>query len=287
MKRFVLRVVLALAGGVLAAPAESALSCTAPVSSGFSVTYAPGAGNLVAQGTVSFTCTRTAAGDPTSGHVAADRGSNSQGSQPRARLGATTSYLSYTAYRDSGCGSAWQSNNVNQGIDFNLAAVTGPQPVTVSFWACVPRGQGNPAVGSYGDTVSMTVRQGNTTLSTGQFSAQIIATSSCTISTAPGTLAMSYTAFSATPATGSTVFAVTCSTGTSYGMTLDAYAQVLAGLRYTLSVNGVAAPGPATATGTGVPQAHTINGSIEAGQAGQCGSGTCTGTRTHTLTVTY
>jgi len=48
-----------------------------------------------------------------------------------------------------------------------------------------------------------------------------------------------------------------------------------------LHVNG------SSATGNGLTQNYTINGSIAGGQAGTCATATCSGSQTRTLTITY
>src|SRR5512133_1647311 len=72
-----------------AAPwARATLSCTAPVSTGFSTAYAA-AGFVpnVSQGTVSFNCTRSAATDATSILLTANNGAHAAGTQNQAANG--------------------------------------------------------------------------------------------------------------------------------------------------------------------------------------------------------
>jgi hypothetical protein len=64
-------------------------------------------------------------------------------------------------------------------------------------------------------------------------------------------------------------------------MALDATSSTLLGLNYTLSLSQT------NATGTGLSQTFTINGSIAGGQSGTCATASCSGTETRTLTITY
>ena len=70
-------------------------------------------------------------------------------------------------------------------------------------------------------------------------------------------------------------------------MSLNANSGVVSGLNYTLQINGQTPPVNNRNPGPGLAQTHTINGSMPAGQAGTCSTGTCTGTQAHTLTITY
>ena len=66
-----------------------------------------------------------------------------------------------------------------------------------------------------------------------------------------------------------------------YTMALDATSGTLVGLTYGLALS------QAAATGTGVAQSFSINGTIAAGQSGTCATGSCSGSATRTLTITY
>jgi hypothetical protein len=64
-------------------------------------------------------------------------------------------------------------------------------------------------------------------------------------------------------------------------MALDATSGTLVGLTYGVALSQSAA------TGTGVAQTFSINGTIAAGQSGTCATGSCSGSATRTLTITY
>jgi hypothetical protein len=96
-----------------------------------------------------------------------------------------------------------------------------------------------------------------------------------------------YTSFQGAASAASTTYGVSCTNGLPYNMTLDgagpppSYTYSLLGLSYVLTLV------PASSTGTGLTQTHTINGSIAAGQAGTCATATCNATQTRTLTISW
>ena len=110
----------------------------------------------------------------------------------------------------------------------------------------------------------------------------------CAITTAPGTLTFTYTAFGAAQ-TASTSFQPTCTIYLAYSMALSATSDVVSGLNYSLALNTINSGGsnPLASTGTGAAQTFYINGNMAAGQAGTCATGICSATNTHTLTITY
>ena len=104
----------------------------------------------------------------------------------------------------------------------------------------------------------------------------------CWLSTPPSAMTINYTAFSASNQTGTSNFKASCTQNTTYTLSLDATSAVLLGLRYTLALSNTG-----TITGTGFEQSHSVTGTIAAGQAGTCTTGSCTGMQARTLTVTY
>lgn len=277
--------------------AQAALTCTAPVVSGYStaINAVAGAGASavpnIAQGTVTFNCTRTVAVDATSVLVRATNGANVTGVQNRARLGATANYISYEAYQNSACSTVWTDTNLANYKTVTLLNVLGAQPLSFSYWGCITVAPVVPA-GTYVDTVAVRVRNAANSawLSAAvNLAVSINATAVCTISTPPGNVAFgTYTAFGPT-INASTTFKTTCTLNLPYTISLDAYVGVISGLNYSLNINSTipTTPGPATSAGTGVAQTHTINGNMPAGQAGTCATGTCVASQTRTLTITY
>src|SRR4030095_8801322 len=108
-----------------------------------------------------------------------------------------------------------------------------------------------------------------TMLSQTTFNVSIITIASCTLTSPPGNINLSYTSFQAAPAAASANFGVNCTTSMPYTMALDATSGPLVGLNYTLALSQSAA------TGTGAAQTFSINGGIAAGQPGTCATGSC------------
>jgi spore coat protein U-like protein len=265
--------------------AQAALTCTIPISTGFSTAYAPtGVVPNVTSGTVTFNCTRTVATDATSILLRATNGANASGVKNRAKR--TASFISYEAYQDSACTTLWTSLVSTDFKSITLTNVIGAQAVLVNYWGCITLAGQAVAAGTYTDTVTMRVRNSANTASissNGTFPVSITNPATCTMTTAPGNVAFSYTAFSAAAVTASSTFATTCTLNLPYTMSLDASSGVVSGLNYALVIN----PSVTPPRGTGAVQTHTINGTMPAGQAGTCSMGTCTGSNVHTLTITY
>lgn len=135
---------------------------------------------------------------------------------------------------------------------------------------------------------------------TSDFTVTINLTSACQISAPPANITLNYTAFG--PATNEdSAFAVRCTNSLPYTLSLGnsaAYAGTLVGVNYELSLlsglSGSTEVASATTTTsssiTAGPAAadYRVRASIAGGQAGTCGSGTCTATSaSHTLTISY
>jgi spore coat protein U-like protein len=267
--------------------ARATLSCTAPVSTGFSTAYtAAGVVPNVSQGTVSFYCTRSEATDPTSILLTADNGVKAKGSQNRAVN--TKSSILYEAYKDSACSSVWTSTFPADYWSVNLLEVLGAQAVSVSYWACITLAGQAVSAGTYTDTVIMTLRGDTKKMqllgSSSGFPVSITSPATFEITAAPGDVAFSYTAFGPV-VNASTTFVTTGTLDLPYTMTLDTDNGVASGLNYSLNIDSLASP--ASSWGTGAAQTHTINGSMPAGQAGTCTTGSCASSQVHTLTITY
>jgi spore coat protein U-like protein len=276
------RIVLAAALALFACGARAAITCTVS-STGWATAYVPAnPGTNITQSQVTVTCRRNAGGDAATQAytIAVNNGIHATGAQNRVQLGATANRLNYENYQNGTCTTLWGPNAANR-IAGTITGMVGFTPVSqvVSYWGCVPAGQAGPA-GSYTDTETMTLRYGAST-ATGTFPVTVTTPASCTFSTAPGTMTFNYTAFGGV-LNVTTPFALTCTTLLPYTMSLDSSVNVLVGLRYTLSIAPVT-----SSTGTGAAQNYSINGVMDAVQAGACGSGTCNGTQTRTLMITY
>ena len=268
--------------------AHAAITCSVS-SSGFSTAYDPALGTpTIAQTSFTVTCNHGLGTDPTTVSYSNtnNNGMNANGVNNRAGLNA--SYLRYDAYVDGACGSQWKGNTAIAG---NMTfATTGPISKTYNFWGCVTAGQTGFAAGTYTDTVTMTLSYGPLPQSTASstYPVNIATPATCSMS-APGAVAFgNYLAFGGALA-ASTTFGATCTSYLAYTVVVSPTGGAIAGLTYTLLLTPPVGPSGTSlnATGTGVLQTYTINGSMAAGQPGTCSAATCTGTVPHTLTLTY
>lgn len=257
--------------------AHAAITCSV-ASPGATAAYDPASALTdVTQSFLTVTCTRGSAADPSSvaWSVRANNGQNPGGGSNRASR-AGGGRINYDFYREASCATRFQNLATLTGT-INFAA-TGTQSQQGNFWICIPAGQ-NVAAGTFTDRVTLTLAYGAST-GVGFVDVTIVSPPTCSIPVAPGTVALSYTSLGAA-ATASTIFQVNCTATQAYTMALDATSGTLLGLNYTLALSS---PG---AVGTGGNQAHTITGTIPAGQAGTCAVGTCSATAVRTLTITY
>lgn len=267
----------------IAIPSHATISCNVSVTP-ISVVYDPTVTTEnITTGTVTVSCTRAVSDASTFAYsVTADNGLQPTGTTNRVQLAANR--YSYELYRNApyNNGSRWQLQNANRitgTINFGAALAASN---TAPFDLRVPGSQTVVPAGTYTDSVAVTLRNSaGTTISTTAFSVSVITTNSCQLSTPPGNINFSYTSFQAATATANTTFNARCTSGLPYTLGLDATSGTLLGLNYSLSLSST------TTTGTGVAQVFTINGSIAAGQAGSCGSATCSQSQPRTITVTY
>jgi spore coat protein U-like protein len=281
----------------IATSAQARVTCTVN-SLGFATAY-PMSGGALNITAANFTVTCTATGRRTvtvNYQVGVNNGANAAGTQNRARSGG--SRLNYDLYSDLGCTSQWQNTAVNNripnpAVSFSLTPGTSDVR-TFSYYGCVPAGLTVPAAGTYTDTVTMSftgsVSRGGSTFTGGTFPVSITAPATCSFSQQPGNIVFNYTSFSATAVLANTSFQATCTNLLPYTIALDATAGVVTGLNYTLALNTTANSGgvsPLTSGGNGIAQTFYVNGSIAAGQSGTCATGICTGSQTHSLTITY
>ena len=122
----------------------------------------------------------------------------------------------------------------------------------------------------------------------GNFNLTVNLLGACRISTAPGLITINYTAFQGTDGTGSTPFAVQCSSNLAYTMAVSLPGANNIATSLGLTVTSIA-PSAAGNTGSGVAQPYTVDAVIAQGQAGICNSSTvaCTATNAYTLTISY
>ena len=287
MSKFQVLVAKLAAGLLCLAPvaAGAAINCSITSVSSITEAYSNAFGvDSVTTGAYTIFCTRLSTDANTfAWQLGADNGQNAAGAQNRAANGGNR--INYETYRINGGGfpngNRWQdaaatrfTGTINFGSSLN-ASTTG------TFYLRTATGQ-NPAAGVYTDLVTVTLRNSaNTAIGTTTFNVTITVAAACQITAPPGNLSFTYTSLQAGAASASTTFALRCTNGHAYSMALDSTSNSLLGLTYTLGLSS------SNATGNGASQTFTINGSIAANQAGTCSTGTCTGTQTRTLTITY
>ena len=259
--------------------AQAAISCSVS-SNGFSSAYVPSntLQNITA-GSVTMTCTRSKANDATTksytimvndGLAAGTGGAN------QAQSGINR--ITYETYTNGSCTApAWGTTTTVAGVvTFTSTNDFVSRSDTQTFWGCIPALQNKPAA-TYSDTVTMNPSTG----SIATFGVSIVTPSSCSISSPPGNIAFTYTAFQAGTASASTSFATNCTALLPYTMTLDVTSGVLAGLQYDLALSS------ASAVGNGSAQTYSVTGTMASGQPGTCATGSCAASAARQITITY
>jgi spore coat protein U-like protein len=289
--RHAAQLALALMCIIAASEASAAYSCTLSVSPITIMTvYSPSVVNDTV-GSFTMNCTRLATDANTMNYtVRANYGNNAAGAQRRVNYnppGPGSYFYNYGLHRNTGCNDPW-GNAGTDDFDQNYQSI-GPLNFgtsltasrTLPFCLRLPVDNSPTPAGTYTDTVTISLNpQGPGNTVTAPLPVSVITTDSCQITVAPGNVNFTYTSFQGAASNASTSYGVRCTLNFAYGMSLDATSGTLLGLNYTLAV-------PATSTGTGLTQTHTINGSIAAGQSGTCATAVCNGTQTRTLTVSW
>jgi len=284
---------LILVGWLLAeGGAEAATSCTistAPTE--FMAVYSSTA-NVRVNTSVTVTCRTTSGTQTVNFSLTPNNGLSPSGTQNRAKLGGNS--LNYDFYTNNACTSAWT------GASNTIIATTTGVGYTITLRQCVKPTTPAPTAGYYTDseTFTLTTSTPGVTITGSNpwvFPVSIGVPTSCQIKTPPGNINFgTYTAFSATPLTTSGSFATRC-TANNLGMTLSIGTTAGGvipgtGLNYSLAINTTSSGGsnPLTSTsGSTGTQTFYINGTMPAGQAGTCTTGSCSGSDTRTLTITY
>lgn len=273
-------------------PAHAALACS------IAVTPSPVKGiyvfwqNLDIQGSFVVTCTR-AAWDSRTPWIWIGVDQPAAGQAMTRDIGGST--LNYFVYRRSFGNGVW-TNSGSQAANSNAAGGLRVQlnfgsatalTTSFSFYFRVPWLQVK-AAGVYLDApVPVTLRANSASgnlLGSGSLTTLVSIQDNCRFSSDPTPIVLNYTAFQAAPVVRSSSFALVCTQGTDYTLALDATAGVVpaVGIAYTAAVS---TSGPVT--GTAVAQTHGVTVTVPANQAGRCATGSCVGTDTRTLTVTY
>ena len=291
---------LASATLLCAAPSYAAIACSTVTATSVNGIYTRTVA-LNQTGSITVTCTRLAT-DPTTQviYIGVDQGEPPAGRNMTRQTG--TELLAYRIYRNATPSGSWSTG---AGRAAGSTAAGGFQP-TFTFASATTTVQStvypyyfNVAVnitkpaGIYDDElVGVTVRLTNNAgavQSTTTFSVNASIQAECRFSTSPTAIALAYNAFAASAVSAYSPFAVSCTQGTSYGISLDVSSEVLLGLKYDLLLVGAATDTAlaSSLSGTGFAQSYRVKGSIVAGQAGSCATGTCTASATRALTITY
>lgn len=288
--KFLVRLLLAAAALLAALPASAALSCSITVTEVNVVyNYFP---TVTGQGTLTLACTRNPNQDARRPVIWIGMDQTTAGNTATQEAG--TSTLTYEIFHGNTTSGTWTNTGgvdnasttngaVLEQLDFGLTGSS--LTATYPFYYSIAWFQIKPA-GVYVDTVPITMRLNSATgavVTTATLNVHISIPKSCRFSTPPSGIAVNYPAFSPTPVTGTSNFAITCTLTTTYTIELDQARSVVptVNLAYGLSLAAT------SATGTAVAQPYTVNISVDAGQAGSCNTTVCTGTDTRTLTVTY
>lgn len=275
------RLLAALLWLLLLPGAQAAITCTSITSPGVSINYDIFTIENV-QTFFTVSCTRGSNTDPLSVtySVAADDGLHVTTTGNRAQ-NASGAFVSYDVYTNASCSTRWSTTaatRINDTITWPAGA-TGTITRQTSFWGCITTRQFTLSSGAYTDTIGLRLTY-NTQVITGTVGVTIFAPALCFVTTSGGTINVAYTAFG--PArSGTTTFALNCTAGMPFTIATDVSEQVLTGLRYQLSLSDT------HPNGTGAAQVFTVTATFPGGQAGDCPTGTCTASRTHTLTITY
>jgi len=284
---------------------EARVVCT-PSGPTYATAYPSSGGALnITAGSFTVTCSETRNGRTATAsyQVSASLGGNAVGTTRYASRGTNT--LQYDLTSDAGCASTWNTTALIPSAIYTTPSFTraASDVHTFYFWGCVPANQTLPANGTYTDSVTLSLVNTSITgdtrsrFRTSTLSVSITAPATCAFSTAPSNMTFNYTSGQGTAAAATGSYALTCSNLLPYTMSLDtggatysgtwtsptgSYTNTTSSLNYTLTLSA------GTATGTGVVQNFTINGSMPALQDGTCTTlGGCTFSDTHTLTVTY
>lgn len=288
----ILCVATLVAGGLTTDDARAALGCTISAApSTMTGPYDP-AGNLdMSGGSFTINCTRTV---KDSKNWTVWVGLNQTTAQTLAKAPPYPDTLAYGIYTDSGRLSRWTDGaggGATTAITFsgNITAAM----VNVPFYMRAPAGQSDKAAGTYQDTLTATLAVGNSAgapLGTTTFTTEATVAKNCSVGVAPIAYAVSYQAFSSTPLVDSSQsVSVTCSKGTQVSLTLDQTTGVISpiGLTYGLTFPGASPSATGTSSTGSAPLSFGLVLTLPAGQAGTCATGTCSGTATRQITITY
>lgn len=265
------------------AQAATPVKCAfTPVPTAFATAYA--SATNVTYGSFTVTCSNAG----TATYYVSAIGTN----LPVFRAVSGANFITYNLYQ-ADCATPW--NNTSS---YFSASVTSPTSTNFTYCVSIPANQ-TVAAGTYTDTINLaftatsSASPGNPASFNGTASigVSIVAPASCTLA-APGNITINYASFNPSAVLANTSFAPTCTNLLPYTMALDVTSGTIAGVTYTLGLSTLAndpavGTSPLTSRGIGVAQTFYINASAAANQIGTCTAATCSGSNTHTLTVSY
>jgi spore coat protein U-like protein len=275
---------IALVSGCLAGgAAQAATTCTFGASPGFTIPTYTEAQAASSATSVTVNCNRAATSDPATVTYTVTFGPGNNNKRAAAVVNGTSYYVAYSvAGTAPACSPAVTTvtGTITWPTTGAQASRIGTLSSVANYAGCVAP-QALIAAATYTDTIGLTLtHNAGTGTATGTAPVTITRGSQCTVTQAPTTLAFNYTAFRSTALSVTSPLGITCSNTTPYTMALDVANGTVAGLAYSLALSAL------SATGTGTQQSHVITGTMSAGQPGDC-TGSCTGSRAHSVVITY
>ena len=286
---FIRMVAVGACGVVVSLNASGAVSCTI-TSTALSGSYDP-ASNLDVQGSFTINCTRAKSD---SKNQTLWVGLNQTSSQTMAKAAPYADTLAYGIYSDVNRTALWTGGATGGvSIAFNFGTATAAS-TTQAYYMRAGSGQADKAAGTYSDTLNATLNVTNSAglnLGSTTLTSQATVPKTCSVDASAMSYSLAYQAFRATPLVDSTQsVAVSCSKGTQASLALDATSGVIlpVELRYQLTFSATSsATTSGTSSSNGVPLSFPLTLALPAGQAGTCGTGTCSGSDTRQIMITY
>lgn len=285
------RLLLGLALLLGALPSQGAVSCSIAPNPELKVVYAAFWNNANLPGVLEITCTRDPS-DPPNYNIWIGMGQGANGNIATLETGTAT--IDYELFHNTGASGTWTSvggvapGSPNDGAVDDQLRFGQATTITVpyAYYLRVRSWQIFKPAGVYTGALPITIRRNNvngTIVAADTLPVHVSIPRTCRFSTPPTPIAVTYPAFSPTAVTGTSNFALTCTQGTDYTITLDQTRSVIptVELSYSLTLSQT------NATGTAVAQPYTVDISVDAGQAGRCSGSVCMGTDTRTLTIAY
>lgn len=201
--------------------------------------------------------------------------------------------IAYGIYTDVGRTTRW-TEGVGGGFTVPLSFGNATAAsATAQVYMRASSGQTDKAAGTYSDTLNVTLNSNDSlgqNLSGTTLTTEAAVSKSCVVDLAPLTYSVNYLAFRSTALVDSSQsVAVTCSKGTQVTLALDRVIGVIlpVELKYTLTFSAMSQTAAGTSSSSSTAQIFGLTLTLPAGQAGACGTATCSGSDTRQITVTY